>query len=437
MMQTIKDTFQITKKDLKEFTRDRLRLISFFLMPIFMMILIGFIFPNQNSLKNIPIGIANQDKKKTGEDLEKTIEDLKLVNDTPAFKLKKYSDIEAIKEGIKKQEISGGIVIPSDFSENISKNKESEITIVEDQINPQISALVTQSLSKLVEGFGKKIGAKNLSEYLISIKKESIECNLKLISQQQQFSQFNLKNKQNLPTQQNQILPTQQKETPNFSPLFFVNPIKAKIEGLISGNPSYFEFLAPGIIAMIVMTAVLTGLAASVSREKEQGTLDGVLIAPISRFAIIIGKALAQAIRGMVQGIIVLFLAVWLFDVVIYGNVLLIALVLLLGVFSFVGLGILVSAIASEQETATQILFMFQLPMLFLSGVFFPIQQMPKIMQYISKAIPLTYAIQALRKVLILGAGLNAIRGELIVLVLFGTITLFISVPLFKRIITR
>jgi ABC-2 type transport system permease protein len=436
-MEMIKDTFQITKKDLKEFTRDSLRLISFFLMPIFMMVLIGFIFPNQNSLKNIPIGIANQDKGKIGKDLEKTIEDLKLVNNTPAFKLKKYSDIEAIKEGIKKQEISGGIVIPSDFSENISKNKESEITIVEDQINPQISALVTQSLSKLVEGFGKKIGAKNLSEYLISIKKESIECNLKLISQQQQFSEFNLKNKQNLPTQQNQTLPTQQKETPNFSPLFFVNPIKAKIEGLISGNPSYFEFLAPGIIAMIVMTAVLTGLAASVSREKEQGTLDGFLIAPISRFAIIIGKALAQAIRGMIQGIIVLFLAVWLFDVVIYGNVLLIALVLLLGVFSFVGLGILVSAIASEQETATQILFMFQLPMLFLSGVFFPIQQMPKTMQYISKAIPLTYAIQALRKVLILGAGLNAIRGELIVLVLFGTITLFISVPLFKRIITR
>lgn len=89
------------------------------------------------------------------------------------------------------------------------------------------------------------------------------------------------------------------------------------------------------------------------------------------------------------------------------------------------------------QRKKTRGVYYTPLPMLFLSGVFFPIQQMPKAMQYISKAIPLTYAIQALRKVLILGAGLSAIRGELIVLVLFGTITFFISVPLFKRIIAR
>jgi len=402
MWEGVKDTFEITKKDLIEFSRDKLRLLSFFMMPIFMMVMIGFIFPNQNSLKNVPIGITNQDKGKLGKEIQKAIEDLKLVNDVPAFKIKEYSDVEAIKEAIKKQEISGGIFIDSDFSEKISKNQPSEITIVEDQINPQMSALVNQIILRVTDGISKKVGAESLAKVLIS--KEKTKSNIN--------SLINLA-------------------------AFFVNPIQAKIEGLIPGNPSYFEFLAPGIIAMIVMTAVLTGLAASVSKEKEQGTLDGVLIAPISRFSFIIGKALAQAIRGMIQGIIVLLLAVWIFDVVIYGNVFLIALVLLLGVFSFVGLGILVSAIASEQETATQILFMFQLPMLFLSGVFFPIQQMPQAIQYISKAIPLTYAIQALRKVIILGAGISAIQREVFVLLLFGVVTLFISVPVFKRIITK
>jgi ABC-2 type transport system permease protein len=102
-----------------------------------------------------------------------------------------------------------------------------------------------------------------------------------------------------------------------------------------------------------------------------------------------------------------------------------------------VGLGILVSAIAAEQETATQLLFMFQFPMLFLSGVFFPILLMPPIMQKIAYAIPLTYAINALRKVIVLGAGFGAVKTEILVLLIFGAITLFISVPVFKRIITK
>lgn len=401
MMQTIKDTFQITRKDLHEFTRDRLRLITFFIMPMFMMIMVGFIFPSQNSIKNIPIGVVNQDNGVAGESLIKTVENLVISNNTHAFVIKKYSSVEAIKDGIKKQEISGGLFLPSDFSKKLSGNEQAELTIIEDQANPQISALTTQALSKTVDGFGKGIGMQKLSTILVQ----------KTKIQGQPSSQT--------------------------SPLAFITPIKVALIGLIEGNPNYFEFVAPGIIAMIVMTAVLTGLAASVSREKEQGTLDGILIAPVSRLSIILGKAFAQAIRGMIQGAIVLLLAIFLFDVTVHGSVLLIALVVLLGVFSFVGLGILVSAAASEQETATQLLFMFQFPMLFLSGVFFPIQQMPKAMQYISKAIPLTYAVGALRKVMILGAGLTAIKLELIVLFVFGVTTLIISVPLFKRIITK
>ncbi len=399
MMQTLKDTFQITKKDLREFSRDRLRLVTFFVMPIFMIVMVGFIFPNQNSLKNIPIGVANQDRGLFGEKIIEDIKDLKIVENTPAFVVKNYSNIEQIKEAIKKQEVNGGLFIPSDFSEKIKNSKQGEITIIQEQINPQISALTTQVLSQTIEGFGKKVGIEKISTIL---KQES-----------------------------------QRKNQPSFSPVAFITPIKVVLSGIIAGNPNYFEFVAPGIIAMIVMTAVLTGLAASVSREREQGTLDGILIAPIGRLSIILGKAFAQAIRGMIQGVIVLMLAILLFDVTLHGSVILITIVLLLGVFSFVGLGILVSALASEQETATQLLFMFQFPMLFLSGVFFPIQQMPKVMQYISKAIPLTYAIQALRKVMILGAGFGAIKLELLILLLFGSTTLMIAVPLFKKIITR
>lgn len=399
-MQTIKDILHIAKKDLIEFSRDRLRLATFIIMPIFMMILTGFIFPSQNTLKNIPIGIANQDNQQYGNQLVQIITDLKQ-DDEPSFKTSNYSDQNAIIDGIKKQTISGGIVIPQNFSESITKNEQPQITIVEDQSNPQISAVVDQVLSKVVEGYGQQIGLQKTAQVITVT-----------------------------------TAPAEQKNVMGQAAAI-MQPIKSAIVGIIPGNPNYFEFVAPGIIAMIVMTAVLTGLAAAISKEKEDGTLDGILISPINRLAIILGKALAQSVRGLIQGAIVLLLAVTLFGVSIHGNLLLITLILLLGIFSFVGLGILVSAMASEQETATQILFMFQFPMLFLSGVFFPILMMPQFMQAISKFIPLTYAINALRKVMVLGANMADIQTELLILLIFGAVTLTIAVPVFKKVITK
>jgi len=391
-MKTLQDLWQITKKDLLEFTRDRLRLATFVIMPMFMMILVGYIFPNQNSLKNVPIGIANKNGQEASQKLVDVVSGLKLVEDNNAFTIKSYDGLEALKEGVKKQEISGGLFIPEDFSKKMAQNEQAEVTIVEDQADPQISQMVNQVLAKVVEEYGRQI----------SIQKIGVLAQGRPIS-----------------------------------PQAIIMPLVAKIQGIIPGNPNYFEFVAPGIVAMIVMTAVLTGLAASIAREKEQGTLDGLLISPVNRLSIVLGKALSQAIRGLIQGAIVLLLAFLLFGVKVEGSILLVVLLLLLGIFSFVGLGILVSAIAAEQETATQLLFMFQFPMLFLSGVFFPILLMPPIMQKIAYAIPLTYAIQALRKVMVLGAGFSAVRMEVLILLIFGAVTLSISVPVFKRIITK
>lgn len=397
-MNRLFDIWKIARKDLLEFSRDRIRLFTFIIMPIFMMILTGFIFPSQSSIKNVPIGIANHDAV-LGKQLVTTISNLEITKGKNAFKVKKYTNESEIKDAIKKQDISGGIVIPDNFSKQISTNMQSEVVIVEDQSNPQISAIVSQTLSKIIEGFGSVLSKEKVGQILISQKKVGAG-NANLVEA-------------------------------------IISPIKVKMARLFAGNTNYFEFVAPGIMAMVVMTAVLTGLAASVSREREQGTLDGILISPVSRLAIIVGKALAQSIRGLAQGAIVLALAIFLFGIHINGSILLVALLLLLGIFSFVGLGILVSAAATEQETATQLLFMFQFPMLFLSGAFFPIQQMPSIMQKIAHILPLTYAIEALRKVMILGGGISAVSTEIIILTSFGIVTLMIAVPLFRKLITR
>jgi ABC-2 type transport system permease protein len=397
----LSDLWQIAKKDLIEFTRDRLRLVTFMIMPIFMMIMVGFIFPNQNSIKNVKIGVANEDNGQVSQQLISTISNMKTssTSSDKAFKVTTYTNTNAIKDAIKSQKISGGIDIPANFDSQILSGKQADVIIVQDQSNPQISQMVDQILAQVVSGFSSQVGAMKISQVIAKVPVANPSLSISVQS--------------------------------------IIAPITSHIEGIIPGNPNYFEFVAPGIMAMIVMTAVLTGLAASISREKEQGTLDGILISPINRLAIILGKALSQSIRGLIQGAIVLLLAFLLFGVTVHGNIFLVALLLLLGIFSFVGLGILVSSIATEQETATQLLFMFQFPMLFLSGVFFPIALMPNFMQKIAEVIPLTYAINAIRQVMVLGAGIGAVKNDLIILFIFGAVTLAISVPVFKRVITK
>jgi len=221
------------------------------------------------------------------------------------------------------------------------------------------------------------------------------------------------------------------------SSLAIVQPYNIQAQGVVEGNTSYFDFIAPGIMAMTVMMSVMTGLPAAISQEKEIGTMDGMMVAPINRLSIVLGKALGQVARGLIQGIVIMALAIGLFGVTIHGSILLVFGLLLLGVFAFVGLGVVITSFAKDQETAAMLMMTLMFPMMFLSGVFFPIQQMPWYMQTISQFLPLTYASDALRKVMVLGADIPAISTELIILIVFGIVMTAIAVPVFKRMMTR
>jgi ABC-2 type transport system permease protein len=216
-----------------------------------------------------------------------------------------------------------------------------------------------------------------------------------------------------------------------------VKPYNVKFGGIVPGGSNYFQFVAPGIIAMVVMMSLMTGLPHAISYEKDMGTLDGMLVAPIHRLSIILGKVMAQTIRGIIQAAIILSLALLLFGVVIYGDILLVVVLILLTVFSFVGLGILITSFTDKEETAAMVMMTLMFPMMFLGGVFFPIQQMPWYMQDIAYVLPLTYASSALRKVMVLGAPFSAVWIEVAILLGVGVVLLAVAVPMFKRAMNR
>jgi ABC-2 type transport system permease protein len=388
---------RIAWKDLTELFRNRLGVVLLILMPLFMMAMIGFIYPSGNAtISNLPVGLVNQDSGFNNITIpsQAFITGLQQINtQTHMLKLSNVSSMADIKTEIQNGEIDGGILIPSNFSASILSGQQGTLIIITDQSNPTVSATMQAALTAVFDQMGTL-----LAQHNVEIMNTTVTAS---------------------------------------NSLALVKPYNVQTEGVVPGNPSYFNFIAPGIMMLTVMMSVMTGLPVAISQEKEVGTMDGMMVAPINRLSIILGKSLGQTARGLLQGVIIMALAVGLFGVVIHGSLLLVFALLLLGVFSFVGLGIVMTSFAKDQETAQMMMMTLMFPMMFLSGVMFPIQQMPWYMQDIAKFLPLTYAADALRKVMTLGAGMSAISTDLIILIAFGAVMIAIAVPLFRRMMTR
>jgi len=382
---------RIAWKDLTELFRNRLGLVLLIVMPLFMMVMVGFIYPSNGTVNNLQVGLVNEDSGFNNLNASQSfIMGLQAINNqTHMLIISNVSSVADIRDMVQKGDLEGGIVIPSNFSQSIMSGQQGTLIIVSDESNPQISATIQGVLKAVFDEMGTAVA-------------------------QQKVQALNVTNT-----------------------LAVVKPFNVQTQGIVSGNPTYFDFIAPGIMAMTVMMSVMTGLPVAISQEKEVGTMDGMMVAPINRLSIILGKTLGQTARGLIQGIIILILAVGLFGVAIQGSILLVFALLLLGVFSFVGLGIVITSFTKDQETAQMLMMTLMFPMMFLSGVFFPIQQMPWYMQDISKILPLTYASDALRKVMVLGAGVPQISTDLIVLIVFGVVMIAIAVPVFRRMMTR
>jgi ABC-2 type transport system permease protein len=389
-------SFRIAWKDLKELERNKLGLLMLILMPLFMMAMIGFIYPSGSSydLSNLNVQVVNSDIGYMNTTLSG--EFASAVNAVNKVSVNMHfadgTSVDALTDSIQRGDIDAGIVIPANFTECIVTGQQASITIISDNSNPQVSSQVSGVLSSIVKSMSEQVAQSKLSADM-------------------------------------NITTTQAAE--------YMVPYSVTTQGVVEGNASYFEFIAPGMMMMTVMMSIMTGLPGAITQEREVGTLDGVMVAPINRFSVIFGKTLAQLVRGLLQGVIILLLAVGLFGVTIQGSLLLVFGLLMLGIYSFVGLGIALTSLAKDQETASMIMMTIMFPMMFLSGIFFPIKMMPGFMQTISSFLPLTYASDAMRKVMVLGAGIPQISTDLIVLIVFGAVMLAIAVPLFKKMMSR
>ena len=192
-------------------------------------------------------------------------------------------------------------------------------------------------------------------------------------------------------------------------------------------------FMIPGVIGMILfaLTSILT--ASAIVRERERGTIEQLIVTPIRPWELVVGKLLPYVILALMNVAEVLAIGHYWFHVPINGSLWLIGAASLLFLLSSLGIGLLASTIANTQQEAMLTVWMLLLPSLFLAGFFFPLEAMPKILQWISYVFPLRYYLVIIRSLMLKGVGISAYKEEFIALAIFGVAIMSLASMRFRK----
>jgi len=188
------------------------------------------------------------------------------------------------------------------------------------------------------------------------------------------------------------------------------------------------EFMIPGILALLLLVITTNLSAMAIVREKEIGTLEQLNVTPISRWELILGKMLPYSLIGIVDVVLVLLVAIYWFEVPMRGSIPLLFGMCLIYLLSTLGLGLFVSTISSTQQQAMMTsIFFFLMPMLYLSGFIFPIENMPSWIQPLTYLIPLRYFLVILRGIFLKGVGLEVLWPQALALFTWGVAVLTLA----------
>jgi len=216
-------------------------------------------------------------------------------------------------------------------------------------------------------------------------------------------------------------------------PNLLVPPIVMSPQLEYGEDARFIDFFAPGVMGLAAMMVTFMLSILSFVHERGASTLDRLLATPVTEGEIIAGYALAFGVVGLAQSVVILTAAVLLFDIQIAGSALLVLLLIFLLGVGNQGLGFLLSSVAKNEFQAVQLIPLILFPSILLAGVFWPLEAVPSFLQPVSYALPLTYAVEGCRSVMIRGWGPGDVMLQLVVLLAFAAVMLLLSTYGLKR----
>ena len=193
-------------------------------------------------------------------------------------------------------------------------------------------------------------------------------------------------------------------------------------------------FYVPAVVAMVLMLVTMIVPSMAVVREKEIGTLEQIIVTPLQSWQLILGKLAPFVVIGLLDIVLVTAVARVLFGVPLRGSFLVLVFLTLLFLLSTLGFGLLVSTLVRTQQQAMMFsAFVLMVPMIYLSGLIFPIENMPALFQHVSMVIPVRYYAIILRGVFLKGSGLEVLWPEALALLAIGSTVLVLAAVRFRK----
>jgi len=209
--------------------------------------------------------------------------------------------------------------------------------------------------------------------------------------------------------------------------------VKLQTRAWFNENLESRNFYIPGVIAIIVMLITLMLTSMAVVREKEIGTMEQIMVTPITASEFILGKTIPFALIGFADVVLITVLGVFWFEVPIRGSLLLLFFATALYLMNTLGVGLLISTVSETQQQAMMSTFFFYLPAVLLSGFMFPIANMPLIIQGLTYLNPLRYFLVIVRGIFLKGVGLMVLWPQLAALAVMGVAVLWLATKRFQK----
>lgn len=194
---------------------------------------------------------------------------------------------------------------------------------------------------------------------------------------------------------------------------------------------SDFDYILPGILAMAIMQLGLFG-SFQFLNLREKGIIRGLGVTPLPRSIILSSEILMRIIISIIQTLLIVFIGKWLFDIKIVSSLFAVFGIVIIGAFTFISLGYMLITFANSMESGRGIVQVVQFPMLFLSGIFFPIEFVPTYIRPVVKILPLTYLGNALREVMVGIPSQVPMRNNILILLIWSVITVSVTVKFWK-----
>lgn len=327
-----------------------------------------FGFAITNEINNVNIAILDQSKDTETQQIINKISASKYFN--IVNKITHEAQIESV---FRTGKVKAVLVFEKDFIQNLQNKKAAKVQVITDATDPNMANTITNYINAILQNYTQELN-------------KNIKPVYQILTQTQLYYNPELK--------------------------------------------SVFTFV-PGVMTVILMLVSAMMTSISITREKEMGTMEVLLVSPIKPFQVVIGKVFPYVFLSIINATIIVLLGVLVFKMPIEGSLFLLALESILFIITALSLGILISTIAQSQQTAMMFsLAGLMLPVIILSGFIFPISSMPLPLQIISNIIPAKWFIIIIKAIMLKGATIHTIWKE--TLILIGMTVFFIALSIKK-----